>query len=147
MEKEFLSIKFKGRAPTSAKARALRHIMALDARIKFLKKSDFFHYGGLEMPDPETDPEVSTRSRSTTLTEIPGQLWEEPDFSLPFQNPVIGEIMARKWWKGPTAEASRKEYGPVFDLRDKTLSANLIALVCCAISVSSACACKSAKWS
>ena len=45
--------------------------------------------------------------------------------------------MARKWWKGSNAEASRKEWQGAFDLAEGDLSANLIALVCSAVSDSS----------
>ncbi|KAH9916706.1 uncharacterized protein B0H18DRAFT_1124116, partial [Fomitopsis serialis] len=118
VEKEFLSVKISG-VGLDAVARNDKLQKAKEARIKYLRNQNTFHYGNVVMPDPDVSPE----------------LWDEPELDTPFHSVVIAEIMARQWWLGQHPEALRRENRSRFDINVKPPSSNMIALTCSAILV------------
>ena len=58
VEKELLSIKISN-AGLGVAERTEKLQNAKEARIKFLRKNNTFHYGSIVMPDPDVSPEVS----------------------------------------------------------------------------------------
>ncbi|KAH9919277.1 uncharacterized protein B0H18DRAFT_1122641 [Fomitopsis serialis] len=117
VEKEFMSIKLSevdaNGAPLSALARAQKLQSAKEARIKWLKTDDAFHYGSLVLPDANVDPELDT----------------------PFHNMAIAEVIALQWWSGPHPEAFRGRNKERFEEALKRIPSNMIALVCSALRV------------
>ena len=57
VEKELLSIKISDTG-LDAVSRTAKLQKAKEARIRFLKQNNTFHYGNVELPDPDVDPSV-----------------------------------------------------------------------------------------
>ncbi|KAH9928610.1 uncharacterized protein B0H18DRAFT_953861 [Fomitopsis serialis] len=124
VEKELLSIKISDTG-LDVVSRTAKLQKAKEARIRFLKQNNTFHYGNVELPDPGVDPSLANLQ----------QLWETPDLDTPFHSIVIAEVMARQWWVGQHPEALRSENRERFDLDVMPPSSNMIALTCSAILV------------
>ncbi|KAH9912832.1 uncharacterized protein B0H18DRAFT_1126742 [Fomitopsis serialis] len=118
VEKELLSVKISD-VGLDAVARNDKLQKAKEARIKYLRNHNTFHYGNIVMPDPDVSPE----------------LWDDPELDTPFHSVVIAEIMARQWWLGQHPEALRRENRSRFDINVKPPSSNMIALTCSAVLV------------
>ncbi|KAH9911082.1 uncharacterized protein B0H18DRAFT_1129119 [Fomitopsis serialis] len=121
VERAFLNFKVSDLGPNGERlnsvGRAEKLHRATEARVKFLREKNIFHYGDVDMRDPDTDPGEWTYAEH-----------------MPFHNNIIGDVIARQWWLGHNPEALRARNRDRFDL-SKPLPSNLIALACSAVMV------------